>query len=34
MSEIAIGAVRIRSPLGEFWRRFLRKRGRALSPAS
>ena len=25
MSEIAIGAVRIRSPLGEFWRRFLRK---------
>jgi glutathione transport system permease protein len=25
MSEIAIDAVRIRSPLGEFWRRFLRK---------
>ena len=26
MSEMAIGTVRIRSPLGEFWRRFTRRR--------
>ncbi|MBV9135816.1 MAG: ABC transporter permease subunit, partial [Hyphomicrobiales bacterium] len=26
MSEVAIGTVRIRSPLGEFWRRFMRRR--------